>query len=341
MLHWMNNWLESTLWDAWQNRIVLSGFCLLIFALLIYFWGISRAKIKANHKNGDGLVYLSFAYLLYSVLGFTSIFQPYDPAAMQQVPVAYLVLSSLISFCLLSAQSFFSLGVHRADAIVGSAAYANGVKYLAFAWVILVVLVGGKQVMVFLENALQVLTMLVFGFFIIRYFLRRRLRFIALVAAFFFIAVVLLLVLQPGDLQQGKFVHTNIMMLGPALALSALALSYTFNWINELNFYELSNIWVQNEAAAPGAQQAAYSRLASSADKSDWMERIARDELEKVIEEIIILRRHRNEDLEDILNIASRNMRNNNNHLKGVIKYEDYQLNRNQISQFLIQLVQP
>ncbi|MFZ2900428.1 MAG: hypothetical protein WA004_17485 [Saprospiraceae bacterium] len=336
----MDNLLESTLWDTWQNRIVLSGFCLLVFALLIYFWGISRAKIKANHKNGDGLAYLSFAYLLYCVLGFTSIFQPYDPAAMPEVPVAYLVLSSLISFSLLSSQSFFSLGVHRADAIVSSPAYANGVKYLAFAWVILVVLIGGNQVMLVLENGLQALTMLVFGFFIIRYFLRRRLRFIALVAAFFFITVVLLLVVRPGDLQQGKFVHMNIMMLGPAMALSALALSYTFNWINELNFYELSNIWVQNESATPGAQQAAYSQLTHSADKSDWMERIARDELEKVIEEIIILRRHRNEDLENILNIASRNMRNNNNHLKGVIKYEDYQLNRNQISQFLIQLVQ-
>jgi hypothetical protein len=227
------------------------------------------------------------------------------------------------------------------DALVSSPAYANGLKYLAFAWVILVALASDQGFMAPLEHALQVLALLVFGFFITRYFLHRRLRFIALVAVFFFTVLVLLNLVRPGELQAGKFVHMNILMLGPALALAVLALSYTFNWINELNFYELSSIWVQNESAAPEQQRAAYSQLTLSADQSAWVERIAQDELEKVIEEVIILRRHRNEGLEDILNIASRNTRNNNNHLQGLIKYEDYQLNRNQIAHFLLQLVRP
>jgi hypothetical protein len=340
MTQWMDTWLQSELWDTWQNRLVLSGFCLLIFTLLFYFWGISRHKIKANHKNGEGLVYLSFAYLLFGLLGFVSSFQPYDPGAMPQLPGAYLIISSLISFSLLSSMSFFSLGAQRVDALVSAPSYANGLKYLAFAWVILA-LWSDKGFMAPLEHALQVLALLVFGFFITRYFLRRRLRFISLVAIFFFAALILLQLVRPGELQAGKFVHMNILMLGPALALAVLALSYTFNWINELNFYELSNIWVQNEAASPGQQQATYSQLALSADKAAWVERIAKDELEKVIEEVIILKRHRNEELEVILNIASRNTRNNNNHLQGLIKYEDYQLNRNQIAYFLLQLVKP
>ncbi len=340
MSQWMNTWLANDLWDAWQNRLALSGFCLLIFILLIYFWGISRAKMKANSKNGDGLVYLSFTYLLYGLLGITSVFQPYDPVVSMTPPLSYYIISSLISFSLLSSMSFFSLGVHRIDALVSSTAYANGLKYLAFGWVILLALGNGYALVASLEHTLHILALVVYGFFITRYFLRRQLRFIALVAIVFFGLLVLLNLLQPGELQAGKFVHMNHLMLGPALALAVLALSYTFNWINELNFYELSNIWVHKESASAEQQQATYSQLTLSDNSSGWVERIAEDELETVIEEVIILKRHRNEGLEGILNIASRNTRNNNNHLQSLIKYEDYQLNRNQIAHYLLQLVQ-
>ena len=69
------------------------------------------------------------------------------------------------------------------------------------------------------------------------------------------------------------------------------------------------------------------------------MDKIAADELEKVIEEVIIFKKHKNQNLEVILNIASRNTRNNNNRLKDQIEYQDYQMNRNKISEALITMI--
>ena len=69
------------------------------------------------------------------------------------------------------------------------------------------------------------------------------------------------------------------------------------------------------------------------------MEIIARDDLEKVIEEIIIYKKHKNQTLEMVLNIASRNTRNNNSRLKDIIAYQDYQLNRNKVSDALLTMI--
>ncbi len=115
-------------------------------------------------------------------------------------------------------------------------------------------------------------------------------------------------------------------------------LVYTFNWINELNFYELSNIWV-NENESDETHEEAYSKLTIGSGRDDWKEKIASDKLEKVIEEVIIYKKHKNESLEAILNIASRNTRNNNNRLMDMISYEEYQLNRNKVSHSLMSII--
>ena len=104
-----------------------------------------------------------------------------------------------------------------------------------------------------------------------------------------------------------------------------------------MNFHELSKIWVGE--ANPANSIESESIINHQKNKKTWKEKIAKDEIEKVIEEIIMLKQYRNENLENILNIASRNTRNNNNHMKNIIKYEDYQLNRNQISNSLITML--
>ena len=313
-----------------KNRLILSSFCLLIFFLLIYFWAISRSKIKANNKDGSGLVYLSFSFLLCFLIGFVSVYHP--------IQNTYLVISALLSLCLLSSLSFFSIGTHPIDKIVSHPSWKNGIKYLGFGWVIIISMASGLEVISWVDIIVSVLAITLLGFFICRYFVRRGLNFIAFIAAGYFAIFILLQVIQPDSLSAGKFGHMNTIILGPSLLLAVIVLAYTFNWINELNFYELSNIWVSNDSSDE-SNQVAYAKLTQDANRQTWMEKIANDELEKVIEEVIILKKHKNENIEAILNIASRNTRNNNNHLKDLIKYEDYQLNRNKVSHSLMQLI--
>ena len=314
-----------------KNRLILALFCLLIFLILIYFWAISRSKIKANNKDGNGLVYLSIAYLLYAVMGIVSVYHP--------VQETFYVLSGLVSICYLCSLSFFSIGSHPVDDLVSHSYWKSGVQYAGLAWIVLATLVSGQSWARHVDMAICILALALLGFFITRYFLKRRLNFIAVVAVGYFAGFILLQVYQPESLSAGKFVHMNSIVLGPALPLSVIVMAYTFNWINELNFFELSNIWVSDEGSA-ASQKQAYAELTKPSNSNTWLEKIANDDLEKVIEEMIILRKHRNQNLEAILSVASQNTRNNNNQLKGIISNEDYQLNRNRVSNSLIGLAQ-
>ena len=324
-----------------KNRLVFSFFALLIFVLLLYFWYLSRSKLEATKKDGSGLVYLSIAYFLYFILGGVSVRDSLIELDLenQAVPVYYVIISSLASLCLLSSLSFFSIGTHRIDRIVSLSGWKNGIKYIGFAWIILMSIIGPGDLINILEKLLGILAFLVLGFFLTRYFWKRQLNFIAAISVGFFVGIILLQLFNPYDPIKGRFVDMNTLLLMPAMALSVIFMSYTFNWINELNFYELSSIWVGNSNDQNGTQEEAYSKLTVDNNKGDWMEKIASDEIEKVIEEIIILKKHRNENLETILNIASRNTRNNNNHIKSIITYEDYQLNRNKVSNSLMTLL--
>jgi len=317
-----------------KNRLVMVGFCLLIASILTYFWYISRAKIKAAGQDGKGLVYLSFSFLLYACIGLVSI---YKPGALSTL----LILSGLISCCFLSALSYFSLRAHWLDRLVSQPAWKNSVKYFAFGWVIVISLLPDHPVTKIIDAVLAVVSLAALGFFLTRYFRRRQLNFIAVITGGYFLVFVALQVLEPDALAGGKFTHINTVFLAPALALSVIALAYTFNWINELNFYELSSIWTGQDAATGVETTKATAIPASSAklQRGQWVEMLAKDDLERVIQEVIIAKKHRNETLEEILNVASRNTRNNNNQLKGIIKYEDYQLNRNQLGEALLVLL--
>ncbi|MFK7971128.1 MAG: hypothetical protein AB8F95_12210 [Bacteroidia bacterium] len=318
-----------------KNRIILSFFCFLIFVLIFYFWIISRKKIKANHKNGSGLVYMAFAFFLLALIGFFAV------VVGTEDKTPFLIMSGLVSFCYITALSFFSVGSHKLDDIVTTQRWKNGVSYVAFGWIILVSFAGKSSFMGTLDMILTVVALASMGFFIARYFVLRNLKFLAGVTAFYFTGFILLQILQPASLEGGKYTHINTIILGPSLPLAVIVLAYTFNWINELNFYELANIWVGTAGGdeSEESHQKAYSEITVGKGSSSWMERVASDEIEEVIQEMIISKKHQNENLEFVLNIASRNTRNNNNHLKNLIRYEEYQLNRNQISNSLVGLL--
>lgn len=336
-----------------KNRLILSLFSLLISVLLIYFWNLSKVKMKVTGKDGSGLIYLSFAFLLYFLLGIISVFDinkrmkieeahlTYEQAIEGFTPLlSYYLISGLISFCFLSSLSFFSTNKkYRIDRIVSKEAWKNGIKYFAFFWIIIITTNQSRNLLIgSLDVTISVLSLIFLGFFITKYFILRNLKFIGLISGIFFTTIIAMQVIQSliGNLGD-KLIKINTFYLAPALASSVIILSYTFNWINELNFYELSKMWVSNNDENINPDE--KLEFIYSTNIENWKEKIAKDDIEKVIQEIIVLKKYKNESIEDILNIASRNTRNNNNHLKNIIKYEDYQLNRNQISNSLIMML--
>lgn len=319
-------------YDGDRNRLFFSLFSLLISVMLFYFWVISKEKKGAKVKHGSGLIFIAFAYALYFVIGLVSLFiiDYTDPPAK-----IYFVISGMINMCFLLSLPFFSLSSHSVDHLVENQYWNNGIYIFGFIWLMIFSSMEYGPWMSHYDWILGVLVMTILGFFIARYLVRRGLRLLGVVAVIFFLTVI---TLELSASSQEKFEHMNTYMLGPALTLSVVMLSFTFNWINELSFYELSEIWVGEEKGTEG-KNAEYSRLTVEDNKKVWMEKIAKDDLEKVIEEIIIFKRHKNQTLEIILNIASRNTRNNNNRLKDIIPYQDYQLNRNKVSNALVTMI--
>ncbi len=319
---------------ALRNRLIYASFCLIICILLLYFWSLAKDKTGVQKKNSNGLVYLSLTYLLHFIIGVASVYE----AQMN----AKLVLSGLISMGFLLSLPFFSLSDHQVNEIIEHPYWETGIKILGVAWLIIISWTTDSAFVRFVDTGLSVLAFALLGFYITRYFIKRKLNLIAVISVVFFLAFALLQITPPELLvDEDKFGDMNTVILGPALMMSVIVLSYTFNWINELNFYELSSIWVNEEGGNTGTkeQKQAYANLTLHPDRENWIEKIATDDLESVIEEMIIYKKHRHQNLETLLNIASRNTRNNNNQLKDLIKYEDYQLNRNKISEALIALV--
>lgn len=321
----------SQLGSVHKNRLIFSLFCLLIAVMLFYFWAISKEKKGAKVKHGEGLIFISFAYSLYFLIGFASIFFTPPPATL------YLVISGLISMCFLSSIPFFSLSSHPIDKFVESPYWQNVINLLGVIWLIVL---SGADVNGWVNQGdmmITILAMCVMGFFITRYLVRRGLKLLGVVAIIFFLSVILIQVQPPENLVGGKFNHISTFMLGPALALSVVMLSFTFNWINELSFYEIANIWVEEEEKEQDGMD--YTQFTFGDHKKDWLKKIAKDDIEKVIEEMIIFKQHKNQKLNLIVSIASRNNRNNNKQLKGIISYENFQLNRNQVSNDLISII--
>lgn len=318
-----------------KNRLVYSAFCLLFALILTYFWYISLDKIKATKRDGKGLVYLAFSFVLFASIGLVSIFNSSPRTTL-------LILSSLVSFSFLSSLSYFSGQRFLVERWVHTDAWKNGIKYVAFTWIIILTLSPSSSVIVLIENILAVVSVLTLGIFLTKYFAVRKLGFIALLTAIYFGTYAILQLIESGSLSGGKFTHVNTAFLTPAIGLAIIVLAYTFNWINELNFHQLSSIWTEQDPSPSVNDQQSVndSELGTNAITPDqWTTMIAADQIERVIKERIIQQQLRNENLELILNIAARNNRNNDNHLKDLIPYDEYQRNRNKISQALMSSV--
>ncbi len=324
----------SGLPPALKNRLVFSAFCLLIAVILGYFWFISREKIKAAKQDGKGLVYLAFSFVLFASIGLVTIYNKSPETTL-------LILASLISFCFLSSLSYFTANHTPLERLVHSSAWKNSLKYVAFTWVVVITLAPDHYVIRTIETGLAILAIATLGLFLTRYFAKRQLRFIAFITAGFFICYALLQLAESlGSAGEGKFQHVNTVYLAPAIALAVIVLAYTFNWINELNFYEISRIWTGEENDGEAVSEQAAKTSGPELPKSEgWIDLLAQDDLERVIKEMIIHKRLRNESLEDILNLASRNSRNNDNNRKDLISYDDYQRSRNKVSTTLMTLI--
>lgn len=75
-------------------------------------------------------------------------------------------------------------------------------------------------------------------------------------------------------------------------------------------------------------------------NKNDWEREVTSNQLETVIEEMIMIAEKRNESLDLLLALAARNSRNNHGHyIKVTIKQDDYNRERNQITDGIIKLI--
>ncbi len=312
--------------DVMNYRLILSLFCLLTFTLLFYFWNLSRKKSDTNKANATGLIFLSFAFLLYFIIGFASAYKP-DKSV-------YPILSGLVSICFLLSMPFFSQGNSWFDRIIQHKTYNNVVIFFGFAWLITISLMKNSKLMYDLDIILASVSILLFGLYLGWTFIRKGLNFIGIITGLFTVFIIWLQVNSPELLGEGKFVHINSTILSPALFLSIISVAYTFNWINEQNFRELSKIYTSREE-----EENRSSKVSENTLPERWRKQIAKDNIERAIEEVMSFLKNKNRELDFILNIAQRNNRNNTTRLKDLINYEVYQRNRNQISEALIAII--
>lgn len=320
-----------------RNRFIYACFCLLIFVILLYFWFSVRGKKEATQQSRDGLGYLALAYLFYFVLGMASVYEA--PLSTKYI------LSGLLSVSFLMSLPLFSLGIGAIDRLVEHTNWHRGTKLFGFAWIVMLSWVSNPEALATVDYILSVAGFILLAYFISRYFFHRQMLPIALLAVITFSVIIFLELFQPESLvPHGKFganrtlEDVNSVVLGPALLLSVMFLSYTFSWINELSFKELSKLWTTKDGEE--ATDIHLIESASAAERNElWNAQLAKDQIEEVIEGILLFRKHRNEELEPILILASRNTRNNNDRLQELITDADYRAQRNKVAKGLIALI--
>ncbi len=310
-----------------RHRLILCLFCLLTFIVLLYFWNLSKKKSGVNKISSQGLIFLSLTFFLYFSIGFVSAYNPSN--------IFYLAISGLINVCVLLSLPFFSQGNHLIDKLVHHRFWKYFVIILGIIWLVFIFSTGILKPMYNVDIVLTSVSIFLLGLFLTMTFVRKELNFLGIITGLFIAFTIWLQINSPEVLGEGKFVHINTTILSPALFLSIITISYAFNWMNELNFRELSNIYTENDIHE-NENEIKGLDISKNTLSIKWQEQIVNDDLEKVIEELINFKKNKNENLGILLNIASRNNRNNTNRLKDLIKYEDYQLNRNKISEALV-----
>ena len=310
-------------------RLILSLFCLFTFILLKYFWELSRKNSDAKLANKRGLQFLFIAFLLYFLLGFVSAYKP--------PKYILLILSGLISCSFLGSLSFFVQKYPYVDNIVKSKLWSIGVVVLGVLWCIVVSISDSLKIIHDVEIIISSVTTLILGIFLAGAFFQKRLKLLGLITIMVIVIIVVLQIEAPQLFGKGKFELMNITMLSPAIFLSIITISFTYGWVNRLTYVELSHVFTDNTS---DQEHIKTTDVKFSEEVSQgWRDRIAKDELEIVIEEMINYKQNEGEISKTLLILAGSNHRNNSNRMHTRITREEYEINRIKTSDAVLSLI--
>lgn len=324
------NFLAQLFPDQYDRRIkqvLLSLFCLLTAVILAYFYRSARENPRVKQENARGLFFLSLSFLSIFLLGVAAAFWGSGPIAI--------LLSGAVNIFLLLSIPFFSNGVTPLDKMATHSAWYFIAGQLALIYGLSILFPQKFGI----DIVLSCLSLAVFGFFLSWFFIRKQLRFIGVLAGIAVAALVILQLLAEINISGGKFLDINVAVLYPALFLSMIMLVVTFNWVNEIRFKELANIYTEG-VDKEMIDKFINGEISQEELTDDWEQEVTSNQLETVIEEMIMIAEKRNESLDLLLALAARNSRNNHAHyIKATIKQEDYNRERNQITVGILSLI--
>ncbi|GJM32107.1 MAG: hypothetical protein DHS20C18_11080 [Saprospiraceae bacterium] len=319
--------LFANQYDRVLKQVMLSLFGLLVSVVLGYFYRESLKNPSVKKENISGLLFLALAFFFIFVMGTTE-------AAFKSGHLSVLI-SGVVNIFLILSLPFFSKGVTPLDKLA-----THPVWYF----------VAGQFALVYglsmlfpqkfgIDIVLSSLTLMIFGVFLVSFFIRTQLRFIGIIVGLAIASMIILQILAEANVSGGKFLDINIAVLYPSLFLSMIVLVVTFNWVNEIRFKQLANIYTE------GVDKELIDRFLSKQITKkeltdDWSKDITSNQLESVIEEMIMVAEKQNQNLALLLTIASRNSRNNTGfYVNGTISKDDYNRERNQITAGILHLV--
>ncbi len=313
------------------RRIIFACFCLFTFIILFYFYRLSLARKSALRENVSGLKFMALTFLFYFILGCTSV--------LSQNLALVIIFSGCINICLLLSIPFFKRGGSPLD----NWAVKSHWKYVAILFGLIYVVQGvlnrPMQEKLIIDSISSSVSIIGVGIFVSWDFVRRNLVLIAVLIGLSIGGLLLLQFFAQPLLGGHKFIHINTVILSAGLIESIVALAITFNWISELRFREVTRIY-SDEHGDTVSQDYFDKRITKDALKSAWRDLVAKDDLEKLIEGMMVVFERRNKSLEILLNVAARNTRNNTSQMKDEISTEEYNVSRNKITSTLLTLIE-
>lgn len=323
-----DNLFSNAQYDDAIKQILLSLFCLFVFIVLFYFYKLTATNVGVKKHNTVGLLFLSLAFFSFFLLG--------TAQALFKIDNLSILLYGLINIFLLLSIPFFSKGTTLIDKAAN-----HFIWYFVAGEVALIYAIGVFFSQKFsIDAAVSSLTIGVFGFFLTWDFIRKQLIFLGIVIGLGLLLFPVLQILAENNATGGKFSHLNITVFYPCLGLSMTVLIVSFNWMNEVRFKDLATFYT--EGVDKEMIEKFLNRQITVKDlKDDWKMELKSSNLETVIEEMIMIAEKRNESLEMLLTLASRNTRNNNaRYISNIINDEEYKLERNKISEGIVYLLE-
>ncbi len=323
-----DNLFSNAQYDDAIKQILLSLFCLFVFVVLFYFYRVSIKNVGVKKHNTTGLLFLSLSFFSFFLMGITQ--------ALFKIDNLSILLYGLINIFLLLSIPFFSKGTTLIDKVA-----KHFIWYAVAGELTLIYGIGIFFAQKFsIDLVVSCLTFITFGFFLSWDFIRKQLNFLGLLSALGILLFPVLQILAEINATGGKFSHLNITVFYPCLGLSMTVLIVTFNWMNEVRFKDLATFYTEG-VDKEMIEKFFNKQITIKELKDDWKTELKNSNLETVIEEMIMIAEKRNESLEMLLTLASRNTRNNNSrYISNIIDDEDYKLERNKISEGIVYLLE-